>query len=194
VILFTKQKYRHRHREQIYIYQRQIGWFGIDIYTLLIYVFSSVQSLSRVQLFVTPWTTACQASLSITNSQSPPKLMSIGLVMPSNHLILCCSLLLLPSIFTKSRSFQMSQFFASGSKGIGASVIMWWRTSTSVRPMNTQDWSLLGWTVGSPCSPRDSQESSPTPQFKIINSSALNLLYSPILMSIHDQWKNHRLD
>ena len=54
VILFTKQKYRHRHREQIYIYQRQIGWFGIDIYTLLIYVFSSVQSLSRVQLFVTP--------------------------------------------------------------------------------------------------------------------------------------------
>ena len=61
--------------------------------------FSSVQSLSRVQLFATPWTTACQASLSITNSWSLPKFMSIESVMPSNHLILCRPLLLLPSIF-----------------------------------------------------------------------------------------------
>ena len=62
-------------------------------HTFQIYQFSSVQSLSRVQLFVTPWTTACQASLSITNFWSPPKPMSIESVMPSNHLILCCSLL-----------------------------------------------------------------------------------------------------
>ena len=68
--------------------------------------FSSVQLLSRVQLFVIPWTAACQASLSITNSWSLPKLMSIELVMPSNHLILCCPLLLLPSIFPSIRVFS----------------------------------------------------------------------------------------
>ena len=70
------------------------------------YQFSSVQSLSRVPLFVTPWTAACQASLSINNSRSPPKPMSIVLVMPSNHLILCCPLLLLPSIFPSIRVFS----------------------------------------------------------------------------------------
>ena len=68
--------------------------------------FSSVQSLSRVPLFVTPWTTAHQASLSITNSWSPPKSMSIESMMPSNHLILCCPLLLLPSIFPSIRVFS----------------------------------------------------------------------------------------
>ena len=67
---------------------------------------SSVQSLSSVQLFATPWTTAHQASLSITNSWSPPKPMSIELVMPSNHLFLCCPLLLLPSIFLSIRVFS----------------------------------------------------------------------------------------
>ena len=67
---------------------------------------SSVQSLSCVQLFVTPWTAACQASLSITNSRSSLKLMSIESVMPSNHLILCCPLLLLPSIFPTIRVFS----------------------------------------------------------------------------------------
>ena len=68
--------------------------------------FSSVQSLSHVWLFVTPWTAARQASLSITNSQSPPKLMSIESVMPSNHFILCHPLLLLPSIFPNIRVFS----------------------------------------------------------------------------------------
>ena len=68
--------------------------------------FSSIQSLSCVQLFVTPWTEACQASLSITNSWSPPKPMPIELVMPSNHLILCHPLLLLPSIFPSIRVFS----------------------------------------------------------------------------------------
>ena len=71
-----------------------------------IFQFSSVQSLSHVQLFVTPWTAAHRASLSITNSQSLPKLMSIESVMPSNHLILCCPLLLLPSIFPSIRVFS----------------------------------------------------------------------------------------
>ena len=68
--------------------------------------FNSVQLLSRVQLFVTPWTAVCQASLSITNSQSLIKLMFIDLVMPSNHLILCCPLLLVPSIFPSISLFQ----------------------------------------------------------------------------------------
>ena len=102
--------------------------------------FSSVQSLSHVRLFVTPWTAACQASLSITNSQSLLKLMSIESVMPSNHLILYCPLLLLPWIFPSNRSFQMTRFFTSGGQSIGVSA------STSVLLMNIQDWSPLGWT------------------------------------------------
>ena len=87
-----------------------------------------------------------------------------------------------------SESFQMSQLFASGDQSIRVS------TSASVLPVNTQDWSPLGWTGGSPCSPRNSQESSPTPQFKSINSSVLSFLYSPNLTSIHDHWKNHSFD
>jgi len=104
-----------------------------------VFFFSSVQLLSHVRLFATPWTAAHQASLSITNSRSLPKLMSIELVMPSNHLILCHPLLL-PSIVPASGSFLMSQFFASGGQSIGVSA------SASVLPMNTQDWSPLGWT------------------------------------------------
>ena len=73
--------------------------------------FSSVQSLSCVWLFATPWTAACQASLSITNSRSLPKLMSTESVMPSNHLILYCPLLLLPSIFPSIRVFSNEELF-----------------------------------------------------------------------------------
>ena len=101
--------------------------------------FSSVQSLSRVQLFVTPWITACQASLSITNSQSSLKLMSIESVRPSKHLILCHPFSSCPQSFPASGSFP-SQFFALGGKSIGISA------STSVPPVNTQDWSSLEWT------------------------------------------------
>ena len=78
----------------------------------------------------------------------------------------------------------MSQLFTSGGQRIGVSA------STSVLPMNTQDWFPLGWLVGSPCSPRDSQESSPTPQFESINYSVLSFLHSPTLTSIRDYWKN----
>ena len=84
--------------------------------------------------------------------------------------------------FPASGSFPMSQLFSSGGQSIGVSV------STSVLPMNTQDWSLKEWLVGSPCSSRDSQESSPTPQFKSISSSALSFLYGPTLTSTHDHW------
>ena len=104
------------------------------------YQFSSVQSLSRVRLFATPWAAARQASLSITNSQSLPKFMTIESVMPSNHLILFCSLLLLPTIFPNIGVFQMSQLFTSAGQNHGVSAV------ASVLPMNTQDWSPLGWT------------------------------------------------
>ena len=87
-----------------------------------------------------------------------------------------------PQSFPASGYFPLSQFFASGGQSIGASA------SASVLPMNIQEWFPLG-LVGSPCSPWDSQESSPTPQFKSINSSALSFLYSPTLTSIHDHWK-----
>ena len=146
---------------------------------------SSVQSLSHVQLFVTLWTAACQDSLSITNSWSLHKLMSIESVMPSNHLILYCLLLLLPSIFLSIRVF-------SNESVLHIRWPMYWSFSFSISlPMNIQDWFPLDGLVWSPCSPRNSQESSPTPQFKSINSSALSFLYSPTLTSIHDYWKNH---
>ena len=145
--------------------------------------FSSLQSFSRVRLFATPWTPARQASLSITNSRNSPKPMSMESVMPSNHLILCRPLLLLPSIFPASGSFPVSQLFAWGGQSVGVSA------STSVLPMNTQRWSPLGWTGLIPCSTRDSQESSPTPQFKSINSLVLRILYSPTLSPIHDYRK-----
>ena len=100
------------------------------------YGFSSVQLLSLVQLFA-----ARQASLSITNSWSLPKLMSIESVMPSNHLILCRPLLFsLFQSFPASGSFPVSQFFASGGQSIGVSA------SASVLPMNIQDWFPSGWT------------------------------------------------
>ena len=133
---------------------------------------SSIQSLSRVQLFAIPWTTAHQASLSITDSWSLLKLMSIRSVIPptiSSPVVPFSSHL---QSFPASGSFPMSQFFTSGSQSIGVSA------SASVLPMNIQDWfpmNIQDWIfrteysglIGSPCSPRDSQESSPTPHFKI---------------------------
>ena len=102
--------------------------------------FSSVQSLSRVRLFTTPWTAARQASLSIANPQSLPKLMSIELVMPSNHLILCRPLLLMPSIFPTIRVFSNELVLHFRCQSIGVSAL------ASVLPMNIQDWFPLGLT------------------------------------------------
>ena len=95
---------------------------------------SSVQLLSRVQLFVTPWTAERQAFLSITNSQGLLKLMSIESVMPSKHLILCHPLLLLPSIFPIIKVFSSESDLCIRCQSIGA-----W-ASASVLPMNIQDW------------------------------------------------------
>ena len=123
--------------------------------------------LSHIWFFATPWIAACQASLSFIISWTLLKLMSIKSVMQSNHFIHCHPFLLLPSIFPSimvfssetaaSWSFPVRQLFASGGQSTEASA----SASASVLPMNIQDW-----LVGSPCCPRDSQESSPAPQFK----------------------------
>ena len=101
--------------------------------------FSSVQSLSRVQLFATPWTAARQSSLSITNSRSLLKLMSIDSVMPSNHLILFCPFYSHLQSFPALGSFQMSQLFTSGGQSTGVSAL------ASFLPKNIQDWSPFEW-------------------------------------------------
>ena len=117
------------------------------------------------------------------------KLMSIESVMTSNYLIFCHLLLLLSSIFPSIRVFSNESAFR----------IRWpkyWEFQLqhqSLQLILMVD-ILKDWLVWSPCSPRDSQESSPTPQFKSIDSSVLSLLHSPTLTSIHDYWKNHSLD
>ena len=114
-----------------------VYWFCI-LQLCWIHWFSSVQLLSLVWLFVTPWTAAHQASLSITNSQSLLKLMSIELVMPSSHLILCHLLLLLPSIFPTIRVFSSESVLPIRWPRIGVSA------SASVLPVNIQAWFPLG--------------------------------------------------
>ena len=150
--------------------------------------FSSVQSLGHARLFVTRWTAPSQASLSITNSRSLLKLMPMESVMPSSHLILCCPLLLLPSIFPSISVFSCES----------ALHIRWpkyWSFSFSISPSNEHpglisfrmDWLDFLAVQGT-------QESSPTPQFKSINFSVVSFLCSPTLTSIHDHWKNYSLD
>ena len=143
------------------------------------YLFSSGQSLSRVWLFETPWITARQASLSITNSWSSPRLMSIELVMPSSHLIFCHPLLLLPPIPSSIRVF-------SNESTLCMRWPKYWSFSFSISPSKEHPGLISFRMYWSPCSPRDSQESSPTPQFKSINSLELSFLHSTTLTSIHD--------
>ena len=139
--------------------------------------FSSVRSFSHVQLFVTPWTAAHQASMSITNSRSLFKLMSITLLMSSNHLILCHPLFLLPSIFPSIRVFSKESVLHIRRP-------KYWSFSFIISPSNEYsglisfriDWFDLLVVQGT----------LQSPQFKSINSSALNLLYGPSLTSIHD--------
>ena len=150
--------------------------------------FSSVQSLSRVQPFATPWTAAHQASLSITNSRSPPKPMSIELLMSSNYLILCCPLLLLPSIFPSIRVFSNES----------ALHIWWpkyWSFSFNISPSHERsglisfrmDWLDLLAVQGTLKSLLQHHSSK-------ASILRLSFLYSPTLTSIHDYWKNHSLD
>ena len=143
--------------------------------------------LSRVQLFEIPWTAACQTSLFFI-SRSLLKLMSIDSVMPSNNLILCHPLLLLPLIFPSISIFSKES----------ALHIRWpkyWRFSVSISPSNEYsglisfriDWFDLLAVQGT-------LESSLTPQFKSIDSLMLCLPYGPTLTSIHDYWRKHSFD
>ena len=158
------------------------------MFSRFIHVFSSVQLLSRVRLFAIPWIAAHQASLSITNSWSLLKHISIESVIPWNHLILCHALLLPPSIFPSIRVF-------SNESALRIRWPKYWHFSFSISPSNEHselisfriDWLNL-------LAVRDSQESSPTPQFESIISSVISLLYGPTLISIQDHWKNHSLD
>ena len=133
--------------------------------------FSSVQSLSRVQLFVTPWTAACQASLFIANSWSLLKLISIKSVMLSNHLILCRPLLHLPSIFPSTRVFSNESVLC----------IRWpeyWSFSFNISPSDECS-ELISFRIDwfDHLEVQGTLESSPTPQFKSINSLALSFLF-----------------
>ena len=136
-----------------------------------------------------PWTAAHQASLSITNSWSLLKLISIEPVMPSNYLILCCPLLLLPSNFPSIRVFSNES----------ALCIRWpkyWSFSFNITPSNEHS-GLISFRMDSLdllAVKGTLQESSPTPQFKSISSLALSFIYTPTLTSIHDYWNNHSLD
>ena len=149
--------------------------------------FSSVQSLSHVWLFVTPWIPVGQASQSISNSWSLLKLMSIKSVMPSSHLILCHPLLL-PPIPPSRGSCPMSQLFAWG----GWSIVV--SASVSVLPMNIWDWFPLGWTGWIPLQSKGLLRVFSTPQFKSMNFLVLSFLYSPTLTSLHAYWKNHSFE
>ena len=150
--------------------------------------FSTVQlSHSVVSDSATPRTAACQALLSFTISQSLLTFMSIESVMPSNNLILCCPLLLLPSIFPSIRIF-------SNESALSIRWPKYWSFSFSISPSNEysglisirMDWLDLLAVQGT-------LKSSPTPQFKSINSWALRFLYSPTLTPIHNYQENHSL-
>ena len=159
---------------------------AVCLFKVLSPCFCSVASC--VRLFVTPWTAAHQVSLSITNSWSLLKLMSIESVMASNHFILCCPLFLLPSVFPSIRVFSNESVLH----------IRWpkyWSFSFSISPSSEYsglisfriDWFDL------PAVQR-ALKSSSTPKFKSINSLVLSFLYHPTLTSIHDYWKNHSFD
>ena len=143
--------------------------------------FSSVQSLSRVWLFATPWITARQASLSITNFWSSPKPMCIESVMPSNHLILCRPLLFLPSFFPIIRVFSNESVLH----------VRWPKylvsASASLFPMNIQDWFSLEWTGW--ISLQSKGLSRVFFNTTVQKHQFLSFLYSPTLTSLHDHWK-----
>ena len=142
------------------------------------------QSLSRVQLFATPWIAACQASLSITNSRSLLKLMSIESVMPSSHLILCRPLLLLPPIPHSIRVF-------SNASTLHIRWPKYWSFSFNISLSNEHP-KLISLRMD--LQSKGFSRIFSNTKFKSINSSVLSLLHSPTLTSIHDHWKNHSLE
>ena len=149
--------------------------------------FSSM--LSHVRLFAAPWTAAHQASLSITNSQSLFKFMSIESVMPSNHLILCHPLLHLPSVFPSIRVFTSESV-------LHISWPKYWsfQPLASVLPMNIQDWFPLGLAELISLQSKGLSRVFSNTTVQKYQLSGAQLSYSPTLTSIHDYWKNHSFD
>ena len=136
-------------------------------------------------MFSTPWTAAHQASMSFTISRNLLKLMSIDSEMPSDHLVLCRSLPLRPSVLPSIRVFSMTQSFASGGQSIRASV------SASDLPMNIQGSLPLGWTGWISLQFKGLSRVFSSTTVQIINSLTLSLVCSPTLTLVHDYWKNH---
>ena len=131
---------------------------------------------------------ACQASLSITNSWSLLKLVSIKSVMPSNHLILCCPFSFCLQFFPASGCFPMSQFFTSGGQSIGVSA------SASILPTNIQDWFPLGRSGWISLQSKGLLKVSSNTTVQKHRLFGSQLLYSPTVTSLHDYWKNHSTD
>ena len=161
------------------------SWTQVYLDFFFFFYFNSVQLLSRVWLFETPWAAARQASLSITNSQSLPKLMSIESVMPSNHLILCCPLLL-PSVFPSIRVFSIEL-------ALHIRRPKYWTFSFSISPSNEcselisfrMDWFDLLAVQGT----LKSLLQHHSPKASVLLHSAF---FTATLISIYDYWKNHR--
>ena len=147
---------------------------------------SSVQSLSCVRLFTTSWTTARQASLSITNS-TQTHVHQVGDAIQASYPLSSPS----PPALNLSQHRGLFKWVSSSHQVV--KVLEFQLQHQSFQWTLRTDL-LYDGLVGSPCSPRDSQESSPTPQFKSINSSMLSFLHSPTLTSIHNYWKNHSFD
>ena len=173
------------HIQEIFNHQLQYSCILLGISNIKVTKeMSSVQFslVSRVWLFATPWTAARQASLSITNSQSLVKLMSIVSVMSSMSSTVIPFSFCLQS-FPASGSFPMSWFFASGGQSIGVPA------STSVLPMNIQDWSPLGWTGWISLQSKRLLRVFSNTTVQKHQFFGAQLLYSPTLTSIHDYWK-----
>ena len=145
-----------------------------------------IQSLSWVQLFVTPWTPVCQASLSFTNCQFVQTEVFWCRLCHSTIWSSVIPFYSYSQSLPASGSFPMSQLFTSG----GQSMELQHQSFQWIFRLDF----LQDWLVRSPCRPRDPQEDSPAPQFESISSSALNLLYGPTLTSVHGYWKNHSFD
>jgi len=173
----------------IYFYSIFFFYFLCCLLIYLIHILSSVQSLSCIRVFVTPWTTACQASLPITNSWSLPKCMSIESVMPSNHLILCHPLLLLPSIIPSIRVF-------SNESTLRIRWLKYRRFGFSMSPSNEYSgliyFSIERFDLLAFQKTLESLLQYHSSKVSILRFSAF--FCCPALTSIHDYWKNHIFD
>ena len=172
-------------------YQRQIIEENKKMFSDLVIYYTRIVQFSRSVMSDSLWPHGLQHTRPPCPSQTPEVYSNSCPLSQWCHPIISSSVLLFYSClqaFPVSGPFQMSQIFTSGGQSVGVSA------SVSVFQWIVKTEFHYDGLVRSPCCPRDSQESSPTPQFKSINSSALSLLHSPTLTSIHDYWKNHSLD